>query len=274
MRIKVLGSAAAEGWPALFCECEHCAKARQNGGKDLRSRTSYLINGSLLVDIGPDIYLHDTRYGFFTKDLEAILVTHTHEDHYNCEQFLNRCEYMSVVSKSLELAGSEKVFSCLGQRTGKKLSAMKLVKQLLVPGKTIELADMKVTALRANHQVGNDEVCLNYIVQDKKGTVLIANDTGWWNEETWEAVKDFKFDIAFIDSTIGLGRRQYRNGHMSADVVVEFYEKLKNLGCLAKDSQVFANHFSHNGGGSHNELCCFFEPHGIDVAYDGLEVII
>jgi phosphoribosyl 1,2-cyclic phosphate phosphodiesterase len=274
MHIKVLGSAAAEGWPALFCECEYCKNAKRIGGKNLRSRTSYLINGKLLVDIGPDIYLHDTRYGFFTHNLEVVIITHTHEDHYNFSEFLNRCEYMSVVSRQLALVGSEKVFSCLEEQTGKTLAAMRLAGQIIVPGQTVEAAGMAITALRANHQVGNNEVCLNYIVQDAKGSVLIANDTGWWDGETWEMVRAFKFDIVFADSTIGLNLKNYRTGHMSADVVVEFCKKLKDQGCLKQDSQVFANHFSHNGGGSHEELCRYFEPQGIGVAYDGMEVII
>ena len=274
MHIKVLGSAAAEGWPALFCECEHCAQARKNGGKDLRSRTSYLLNGKLLVDLGPDIYLHNSRYGFFSRNLEAVLITHIHEDHYNCEQLLNRCKYMSVVSKTLDLGGSARVFSWFEERTGRTLELAKLRKNVLEPGKTIELAGIKITALRADHRAQAGETCLNYVFQDAAVSLLIANDTGWWEDESWELIRRFKLNAAFIDATIGLARKQYRSGHMSADTVVEFRDKLNDLGCLAKGSQVFANHFSHNGGGSHNELCRFFEPQGIGVAYDGMDVEI
>ena len=32
------------------------------------------------------------------------------------------------------------------------------------------------------------------------------------------------------------------------------------------------NHFSHNGNAMHAELCDFFEPKGIVVGYDGLEL--
>ena len=33
MKIKFLGTGAAEGWPALFCECAACKKAEELGGK-------------------------------------------------------------------------------------------------------------------------------------------------------------------------------------------------------------------------------------------------
>ena len=56
MQIKVLGSAAAEGWPALFCECDICKYAWEHKGKDVRRRTSYLLNDDVMIDYGPDVY--------------------------------------------------------------------------------------------------------------------------------------------------------------------------------------------------------------------------
>jgi len=39
MKFQYLGTAAAEGWPALFCNCDNCEKARKAGGKNIRIRT-------------------------------------------------------------------------------------------------------------------------------------------------------------------------------------------------------------------------------------------
>ena len=33
MKLQYLGTAAAEGWPALFCNCSACIKAKELGGK-------------------------------------------------------------------------------------------------------------------------------------------------------------------------------------------------------------------------------------------------
>ena len=33
MEIQYLGTAAAEGWPALFCDCDICHRARKEGGE-------------------------------------------------------------------------------------------------------------------------------------------------------------------------------------------------------------------------------------------------
>ena len=63
MKILYMGTAAAEGWPALFCSCPICTQARDHGGKNLRTRTQALLDGSLLIDFPPDTYSHALRYG-------------------------------------------------------------------------------------------------------------------------------------------------------------------------------------------------------------------
>ena len=50
MKIRYLGTAAAEGWPALFCSCPICTHARTQGGKNLRTRTQAILDGELLID--------------------------------------------------------------------------------------------------------------------------------------------------------------------------------------------------------------------------------
>ena len=56
MILKVLGSAAAEAVPALWCECDTCRVARKNGGKDIRRRSSYLLDKDTIIDFGPDAF--------------------------------------------------------------------------------------------------------------------------------------------------------------------------------------------------------------------------
>ena len=44
MKLQILGTAAAEGIPALFCTCEYCKKARQIRGKEIRTRSGARIS--------------------------------------------------------------------------------------------------------------------------------------------------------------------------------------------------------------------------------------
>lgn len=54
MKIKYLGTAAAEGIPAIFCHCEICKHAREHGGKNIRTRAQALIDDKIMLDLGPD----------------------------------------------------------------------------------------------------------------------------------------------------------------------------------------------------------------------------
>jgi len=58
MHIRFLGTGAAEGIPAINCDCPHCRRAREEGGKLVRERSSILFSlpgYALLVDTPPDI---------------------------------------------------------------------------------------------------------------------------------------------------------------------------------------------------------------------------
>ncbi|MCI9662064.1 MAG: hypothetical protein HFI80_11120, partial [Lachnospiraceae bacterium] len=62
MEIQYLGTAAAEGLPALFCGCEICKKARKAGGKEVRTRTQSIVDAKILIDFPPDTYTHALAY--------------------------------------------------------------------------------------------------------------------------------------------------------------------------------------------------------------------
>ena len=55
MVITFLGTAAATARPLVFCRCQACRRAWTQGGKDLRRRSSVLIDDDLLIDLGPDL---------------------------------------------------------------------------------------------------------------------------------------------------------------------------------------------------------------------------
>ena len=87
MKVQWLGTAAAEGWPALFCRCEACRKAVQLGGKNIRMRASALVDDELLIDAGPDLYAQKLRFGLDLSVVRTILITHEHSDHFLPDNF-------------------------------------------------------------------------------------------------------------------------------------------------------------------------------------------
>ena len=90
MYIKYLGTAAAEGFPALFCNCEYCNEARRLGGKNIRTRSQTLINDNLLLDFPADTYSHFLQNGVKGDKIEYLLITHAHSDHFYLDDLFMR----------------------------------------------------------------------------------------------------------------------------------------------------------------------------------------
>ncbi|NHV99074.1 MAG: hypothetical protein HA496_05415 [Thaumarchaeota archaeon] len=49
MRVMFLGTGAAEEWPAVFCQCANCRRARNAGGRNVRTKSSTLVNNDLKI---------------------------------------------------------------------------------------------------------------------------------------------------------------------------------------------------------------------------------
>ena len=82
LHIRFLGTSAARPIPRWGCTCPQCA-ATQTDSRAQRTRSAILVNGTLLVDAGPDIYAQLRALPY--KDLariDHIIITHPHADHY------------------------------------------------------------------------------------------------------------------------------------------------------------------------------------------------
>ena len=82
MKLTFLGTAAAEGFPAVFCNCAFCREARKRGGKNVRTRSQSLVNDDLLLDLPADTYFHFLKNGIEGHRISYLFVTHSHEDHF------------------------------------------------------------------------------------------------------------------------------------------------------------------------------------------------
>lgn len=269
--MTILGSAAAEGWPALFCACEACEKARRLGGKNIRRRTSYRLGDRVQVDWGPDTYSACLTFGLDTSTLTHLVVTHSHGDHFVPQELFYRRPGFSQVpaGQVLTVHGSAPVRDALLAASPEGLP-YQVAFSLLDPFVEHTLDDgVSVTPIPAAHapQPGG---AFNFIFTVGNRRLLIGNDTGWWEEPAWEFLAGQELDVIILDATYG--PRRQRQGHLGIHEVLEVREELRSLGALAPDGRCIANHFSHNGGLLHAQLEAFFEPHGIEVGYDGMVV--
>lgn len=282
MLFRILGSAAAEGWPAPFCVCDACRVARQRGGKDIRRRTSYQLGEQVHVDWGPDSYHSMIALGLDYAPLRHLLVTHSHQDHW-CPQELywRRKGFSQIPAGSwLTVHGNAQVGQLLGTEY-ESISALALDFHLVAPFVELALEGTAVTAIGfpASH-ASDDEMALNYLLTVGGRTVLVGNDTGWWEDEVWDFLGGHQLHVVVMDSTSGPLDRQGGSAanawigthHFSCRGVVAVRDELAKRGTLAADCRFVANHFSHNGGWLHDDLEAFFGPEGILVGYDGMAI--
>jgi len=269
MRVQILGSAAAEAVPALWCECEYCAFARKNGGKDLRRRTSYWIDDDTLVDFGPDAFSQSVEFGIDLTKIARILFTHAHEDHLNPIDLEWRRQYFSKVTGNIKLYGPQAIFDHITREVKLEIADIHATPVALTGGETVEDGDLRISPIVAAHDP--TQLCLNYVIERGGKALLIANDTGWWSDESWARIANFKLDGAIIESTFALfpGNLDMQNGHLGANASRRFRDKLLELGALKPEAKVAVNHFSHNGNPYQSEMEKFFSGTGIKVGYDG-----
>jgi phosphoribosyl 1,2-cyclic phosphate phosphodiesterase len=270
MRIRFLGTAAAEGWPGVFCDCESCQRAKAAGGKNIRTRCSIQIDEVYKVDLPPDTYLHALRYGIDLLSVEHLLITHAHQDHIYAKELNMRAYPFSAGStpKTLHVYGNSLVGELL-KREVPELSKCKVEFHIVRPFQRFRAGDLSVLALPANHDRGNQD-SLIYAVERMGKNILVSFDTASYLEETWEQMIGIEFDLLIMDCTYG--PFSSRGGHMGLGDIVEIKRKMERLGMLKEGARVIATHFSHNGGLLHEEMEDRFRPYGIEVAYDGMEV--
>ena len=103
MKIQYLGTAAAEGIPAIFCECENCKKSRIAGGKNIRTRSQALIDDKLLIDFPADTYMHFLKYDVPLAKIKNCLITHSHSDHLYPQELPMRRKGFSHIKEEFPL---------------------------------------------------------------------------------------------------------------------------------------------------------------------------
>ena len=275
MKFKYLGTAAAEGIPALFCMCDTCREAKEKGGRNIRTRSQALINDELLIDFGPDSYAHFLTYKYPLEDITNVLITHNHEDHF----YLNELEYRRPGYASKTKDGPLHVYGTLPivQRINELNKTFEqYCKGVLEPHEVIPFVPFKVlnydiTPLKATH---DEKACpVIYHIKSKDASILYSHDTGWYCDDTWNylATLDRPLDFISIDCTGALLIGWKYGGHLSLDGVVDVKAKLEEIKAIDKHTKFVINHFSHNGHANYDLLVKEASKYGIEVSYDGME---
>ena len=275
MKLLYLGTGAAEGIPAIFCSCPVCMEAREKKGKNIRTRSQAILDGKILFDFPPDSYSHYIASGFIAADMPAIrhvFITHSHMDHfYPDELHLRRPGFVtSRPVETLHIYGNMKVGGKIAELQESDNDRPCNDFHYAKPFEPIEAEDYRITPLPALHD--RKEECLFYAAEHNGRALLYAHDTGFFSEPVWEYFSRMKsrFDLVSLDCT--LAAHKDGNNHMGIADCIELRQRFISTGASDAKTVFVLNHFSHNGGLNHDELCKAAEKDGFVVAYDGLEM--
>jgi phosphoribosyl 1,2-cyclic phosphate phosphodiesterase len=272
MKIKLLGTSGAEGWPGLFCRCPVCRVARLEDGKNRRTRSSALIDGVLKLDFPSDILQQVVRWNIDLLDLRAILFTHSHDDHLCAAELQYAGPYFvpQPIRQRMPIYGP--VDAICKIKTAIDTDALPFALHILEPEEAVAIAGYTVTPILAQHDP--KLVCFNYIITDPAGTTLLyATDTGWYEEATWRILEQNRFDGVVVECGKGPEEGGYA-GHLSIREIVALRTRLLASGSLTAAAPVVATHFPHLGGMLQAELEAALEPNGVLAAYDGLDIAL
>ena len=249
MKIKFLGTSAGWPLPRLGCRDQICTSLDP---KDKRTRSQALINDRLLLDIGPDTYLHLRASKLNPTKIRYAAITHEHPDHtyglwdlghiYNSKQ-------IKVIIHPSTFHKIQKLFFPKEYNVLKTLAAT-----------PVTVGDMKVSLLPVNHTNSS----FGILVREGDKRLFWAPDFKSFPDETTKALAGI--DLIAMD---GSELRITSSGHQTIEEGVK-------LGSRLKAKKVYFIHIGHRTL-PHKKLEKYVKENGgpqFEIPYDGLEVIL
>ena len=275
MKLQYLGTAAAEGIPAVFCDCDVCREAKRRGGRNIRTRSQALLDDRLLIDFPSDTYAHYLKNDYDLPSIHACIVTHSHEDHLYPVELFTRKEGFSRRKTEEPLvfySGKSSYDMICDSIKNYDIKDYQVQANWVKPFESFETEGYTVTGLKASHDPKSDPYV--YIVEKDGKRLLYAHDTSDFPEDTWEYLKKYNgiFDLVSLDCTAADMEIHYV-GHMNLERCIEMREKFYEISVADKNTKFVLNHFSHFGGKVlYEEFCSVAEKENFIVSYDGLTV--
>ncbi len=261
MRVQLLGTGSADGWPNAFCTCASCLTAQQRG--QWRGPTSALVDDRILLDCGPETPRSALRHAGGLQGVSHILITHDHPDHSAPMALLARA--WAGRTEPLTVVGPEAVIAswCLWSAPSDPVQW-----QVVLPGDTIDAGGYTVRVLAAAH--GATDTAVVYDLTSPGGErLLYATDTGPLPRSTIAAAADASYDLVLLEATFGDRAgpgSPTGEDHLDLSSFADQLVRLRGARAVDRHTQLAAVHLSHH---SPADLRPRLAAWGVSVVDDG-----
>jgi len=250
VRVTLLGTGSADGWPNPWCDCSSCTWARDTG--NARAQTGVLLDDAVLVDVGPDVPRAAARFGVGLGRLRHVVIGHAHPDHLGPEALMWR-SWSTAADHQLDVVGPPAALDVIaafltrweGRAPGEAGSPLRPLPA--VAGGPIRLGGPDgylVVPVPATHGDASIGPAVLYDITAPDGArLLYACDTGPLPAATVEALAGRAFDVALVEENNG--DKPGFGDHLDLATFAADIERLRSGGALTGTSTVVAVHLSH-----------------------------
>lgn len=247
MKVQLLGTGSADGWPNPFCECASCSTQRATG--KARASSAALIDDTVLIDWGPNLSHVASLHGVSMRNVQHIFFTHGHPDHL-APDFLLWRSWISDLS-TLHIWGPPMAIARFEHWV---IDDAPVSFHVVAPGDECiartSAGNIVVQVLEAAHGHGNgdvfaEEAVLYDITSVDGDRLLYASDTGPLKTYTVSDIADRNFNVVLIEETFGF-KTDHKTGHLDLATLPTTLAQLREAKAITDSTDVIAFHLSHH----------------------------
>ncbi len=266
MDVLLLGTGSADGWPNPFCECRSCAAMRAAG--EVRAQTAALVDGTLMLECGPDAPRSAARLGRSLAGVRHLLVTHAHPDHWGPPALMWRS--WTQARHPLDIVGPPAVLASVAEWAGEQQPVRP---HAVKAGDRLRVGGYNVRVLAAAHSTPTVGPAVLYDLTGPDGTRLLwATDTGPLPARTLDEVRNAAYDVVLLEETAGDAGDAGPHHHDLKGYAATVAE-LRRRGAVTTGTRVAAIHLGH-GNPAPPELDDRLRAWGVQAPRDGTAITI
>lgn len=256
MKFRFIGTAACDYSPLLQ------SVYKDSLDKDARRSSAALVDGHILIDCGhhtlDSLRIQEISCG----DIDILLLTHLHNDHYIPEN-------IKVIACASQRVLKIYVTESAAPQVNKDLEGSNVEVYGVKCGERLEICqDSFVTALPANHTAH----AVHYLIKVEDKKIYYATDGAWIMYDAFYALRDADLDLLVLDCTVGDYEGDYRVAeHNSIPMVRSMLQSFSKFN-ICNHGEVYITHIAPSLHRSHAETEELLKDEKINVAYDGLEI--